>query len=310
MQNKIQNLAILIATKDRHVKLQKLLDSIHKSTKLPNKIVIVYSGRDVKPVSNSFQDKLDLELINSELASQMFQKSIGITTLGNSHQWVLFLDDDVVLESTTIERLFIEYLSNPRFEDCVGFGLSILNRSTREINSITLGILKFFSIYSNIPGTVTKSGHAQSYLDHPVDVEVKWLNGISVWKSSVLYQYPKVQANSSYSAYEDVDFSYKVGKNNKLVFGPKARVINQKIEGNIPLTINQFISGAHQRCRFVCTNYELSMWWLLIAQFIRGLDFIIRPNRSSTIFTRIKVALKLWIEVLIFIIKNKNFDQK
>jgi hypothetical protein len=306
MQNKIQNLAILIATKDRHNQLQKLLESIYESTRLPNKIVIVYSGRDIKPVSNLFQDKLDLAIIHSELASQMFQKSIGIRTLGNSHQWVFFLDDDVVLESDTIERLFIEYLSNPIFEDYAGFGLSILNRSTRAINSITLGILKFFNMYSNIPGTVTKSGHAQSYLDHPVDVEVQWLNGISVWKSNVLSQYPVILDKNVYSAYEDVNFSYKVSKTHKLLFATKVKVINQKTEGCAPLTINQFVYGGYFRYKFVFANIELSKWQLLAAQLIRGVDFTFRPNKSSRIIDRLQASLGLWVNLLVLVLKNKN----
>lgn len=57
MQQTIQNLAILIATKDRHNQLQKLLDSIYESTTLPNKVVIVYSGEDITSVTSSFQKK-------------------------------------------------------------------------------------------------------------------------------------------------------------------------------------------------------------------------------------------------------------
>ena len=236
----------------------------------------------------------------------MFQKSTGIRTLGNSHQWVFFLDDDVVLESATIDTLFTDYLSNPMFEDYVGFGLSISNRSTRAINSITLGILKLFNMYSNIPGTVTKSGHAQSYLDNLVDVEVQWLNGISVWKSNVLSQYPVILEKNIYSAYEDVNFSYNVSKAHKLLFAAKVKVINQKTEGGAPLTINQFVYGGYFRYKFVFANIELSKWQLLAAQLIRGVDFTFRPNKSSRIIDRLQASLGLWVNLLVLVLKNKN----
>ena len=75
MPHTIQNLAILIATKDRHNQLQKLLDSIYKSTNLPNKVVIVYSGKDITSITSSFQKKINLEMIYSPIASQMYQIS-------------------------------------------------------------------------------------------------------------------------------------------------------------------------------------------------------------------------------------------
>jgi GT2 family glycosyltransferase len=308
MQHTIQNLAILIATKDRHNQLQNLLDSICQSSNLPNKVVIVYSGKDITSVANSFQKKINLELIYSPVASQMYQKSIGIKAIGNTNQWVFFLDDDVVLEVDTIKYLYSEYLANPIFKDFVGFGLSILNRSTRKINSFTLGILKFLKLYSNTPGSVTKSGHAQSYLDHPVEIEVKWLNGISVWRSKVLFEYSVIQTDNTYSAYEDVNFSYKVSKNNRLLFAPKAKVVNQSIEGQTPLTINQFVYGGYLRYKFVFANVELSKWWLLVAQLIRGLDFIFRSNKNSRVIERIKASSSLWLNLIVLVLKKKNID--
>jgi len=308
VQYTIENLAILIATKDRHCQLQKLLDSISHSTHLPNKIVIVYSGKDITSIANLFRNKINIDLIFSPVASQMYQKSIGIKALGITHHWVFFLDDDVVLEIDTIEKLYSEYLSNPEFKGFVGFGLSILNRSTRKINSFTLRILKFVNLYSNTPGTVTKSGHAQSYLDHPVEIEVQWLNGISVWKSEVLFQYPIIQTDNTYSAYEDVNFSYKVSKNNKLLFAPKAKVVNQNTEGQTPLTINQFVYGGYLRYKFVFNNVELSKWRLLVAQLVRGLDFTFRSNESSKIIERIAAASILWFNLLVLVLKNKNID--
>jgi GT2 family glycosyltransferase len=306
MQRTIQNLAILIATKDRHNQLEKLLDSIVKSTNLPNKVVIVYSGKNITSVAGSFQKKINLELIYSAVTSQMYQKSIGITALGNTHDWVLFLDDDVVLEANTIEIMNSEYLANSMFVDFVGFGLSILNRSTRKINSITLRILKFLNLYSDTPGTITKSGHAQSYLDHPVEIKVQWLNGISVWRSRVLSQYPVIQTANTYSAYEDVNFSYKIAKSDKLLFAPKAKVINQSTEGQTPLTINQFVYGGYLRYKFVFANVELSKLWLMVAQLVRGLDFIFRSNANSKIIARIAAAFSLWFKLLALVLRNED----
>lgn len=300
------NLAVLIATKDRCIQLQKLFESICASSFLPSKVVVVYSGEDITSLANSFKEKLNIEVIYSEIPSQSAQKLLGIKSLGNRHEWVFFLDDDLLLETDTIKVIFNEYLTNPSYDIYSGFGLSILNRSRRKISSASSRLLKLFHLYSDIPGTITKSGHAQSYLDHPTEIEVQWLNGISVWRSNVLGYYPAILTNISYSAYEDVEFSYKVAKSSKLLFAPKARVVNQSREGNSPLTINQFVYGGYLRYRFVFNNIELSRWRLLIAQFFRGLDFVFRPNGSSKFTLRVRVSIKLWVKLLILMIKNRN----
>ena len=306
MSHTIQNLAVLIATKDRYGQLQKLLESICESSFLPGKIVVVYSGKDITALATSFRNTLNIEFIYSEVASQSAQKLIGIKNLGNKFEWVFFLDDDLLIEADTIKVIFHEYLINPSYKKYSGFGLSILNRSSRKIGFIASKFLKLFDLYSYTPGTITKSGHAQSYLDHPTEIEVQWLNGISVWRSSVLSYYPAILTNISYSAYEDVEFSYKVAKNSKLLFAPKARVVNQSVEGNSPLTINQFVYGGYLRYRFVFNNSELSKGRLLTAQFFRGLDFVFRQNTSSKVTLRVRVAIKLWVKLLILMIKNRN----
>ena len=191
------NLAVLIATKDRCIQLQKLLESICASSFLPSKVVVIYSGKDITSLANSFKEKLNIEVIYSEIASQSAQKLMGIKSLGNKHEWVFFLDDDLLLEIDTIKVIFNEYLTNPAYNKYSGFGLSILNRSRRNISSVTSRLLKLFYLYSDNPGTITKSGHAQSYLDYPTEIEVQWLNGISVWRSNVLSYYPAILTNVS-----------------------------------------------------------------------------------------------------------------
>ena len=101
-------LAILIATKDRIDKLRNLLESVSQSTLLPDKIVIVYSGEDISSLIFQYQKNLNIQIIYSPISSQSVQKSLGIKSLSGDYNWVLFLDDDLVLESNTIKILFAE----------------------------------------------------------------------------------------------------------------------------------------------------------------------------------------------------------
>jgi glycosyltransferase involved in cell wall biosynthesis len=110
------NLSILIATKDRPEKLKLLLDSIAKSTLLPKKIIIVFSGNDISQLLNTYKNVLNIEEIYSEVAGQLLQKRKGINAMTEYDKWVLFLDDDVLVDTNTIEFLVNNYIQNPRFK--------------------------------------------------------------------------------------------------------------------------------------------------------------------------------------------------
>jgi len=303
------DLCVLIATKDRTNELNELLFSISCSTLVPKKVLIVNSGTSISHFKSKYFQKIDLEIIDSDVSSQSFQKSIGINLLSRNYKWILFLDDDVVLESSTLAILYNEYLTSPIFKCYLGFGLGISNRSTRNLNRACKYVLRQLNLFSDTPGSITKSGHAQSYLDHGIQIEVDWLNGISAWNSKVLSHYSSQQFSIPYSAYEDVAFSYKVSKSHKLLFVPRAKVQNQKMEGGSPLTVNQFVYGGYSRYKFVFDNIELSKKWLLVAQIIRSADFIFRKNQSCNTFTRIKVGIKLWVSLAILAVRNKNSDE-
>ena len=300
------SLAILIATKDRINELRKLLESISRSTLLPNKIVIVYSGEDISFLGPEFQSKLNIEIIYSPVASQSFQKSLGIRSLKGDYSWTLFMDDDLVVEKNSLEVLFSEYLNNPKYQSYVGFGLKVLNISARNLNLVEKIFLKLFKLYSDKPGTITKSGHVQSYLLNTTDVEVSWLNGLSVWNSKVLYEYPSEQTTIPYSAYEDVIFSYRVSRHSKLLFAPKVKMQTQKFEVTDILTTQRLIYGGYIRYQFVSSYNEFSKWWLLISQSIRNLDFIVRSTHELNVFRRVIVSTKLWMMLLLFTLRGVN----
>ena len=288
--------------------MSNLLGSISRSTVAPDKIVIVYTGENITSITNQFQKNLNIEVIYSLIASQTLQKSLGIKSLSSKYEWVMFLDDDLVIKPNSLSILLNEYLLNPEYRDFAGFGCGISNRLKRSLNTWKICVLKFFKLYSNTPGSITKSGHAQPYLDNETQIEVQWLNGASVWSSQALDNYHTDLTPIPYSAYEDVDFSYKVSKQSKLMFAPKVEVENQKIEGDAPLSIRQYVYGGYRRFNFVCAHNELSKSWLIAAQVIRSFDFILRSNSQTKIVKRITVAIRLWFHLLHLTIWDKDRD--
>jgi GT2 family glycosyltransferase len=300
------DLCIIIATKDRPEKLNLLLNSISESTLLPKKIIIVYSGSEISNLINIYTNILNIEAIYSEVASQLIQKRIGINALTEHDKWVLFLDDDVVVDANTLETLVIKYIKNPKFKEFAGFGLSITNVEHRQINPLVKIVLFFFRLYSYKPGSITKSGHPQSYLEQKFELEVDWLNGISVWKNSVLSEYSQDDLNLDYSAYEDVIFSYKVSKKHRLQFAANVNVVNQSREGSKPLTSKQFMYGSYMRYYFVTSNKEFSKISLLVSQLLRSYDYIARNKESDGFFHRLNFVYDIWLSLFLAVFKNTD----
>ena len=293
------DLAVLIATKDRLNQITKLLSSIENSTKLPGTVIVIYNGINIESEIERFHTLFQLIIIKSDTPSQVYQKKLGLRALPFHCKWVLFLDDDVVIEPDSIELLYERYIYNPKFMGYGGFGLAIKNRVYRKSNKFIEYLLYLVKLYSSAPGDVTKSGHPQLYLNQNDVCEVKWLNGLSIWARKVTDQYFDVPFISDYAAYEDVIFSHEVNKKFQLLFAFDIFVQDQILENYRPLTSKQFTAGCYARYYFVDTNPDMSKSWLMIGQIIRNIDFILRSRNEGTYLTRIFMTLKIFFVLLL-----------
>jgi len=291
------NFSILIATKNRPKELALLLDSITKSTVLPSKLVIVFSGTDINQIIAKYIPILNIKLIRSEIESQIFQKSKGIESLKINDGWVLFLDDDVLIDNKTIEILVNQYIFNEKYSLYVGFGLAIKNIKNRNLNLLSKLLLYVFKLYSFKPGAITKSGHPQSYLHQNFDCDVSWLNGISLWRSDVLQTYINNDLIVDHSSYEDVIFSYSLNKRYKLRFVSDAIVTSQMQMVSQITSSRQFIYGSYLRYYFVDKNKEFSKYWLLMAQILRSIEYIFVTKDEFSFYSKIKIALDVWFSL-------------
>ena len=300
------NFSILIATKNRPKELVLLLDSIAKSTILPSKLVIVFAGNDINQIVADYTSKLNIELIKSEIASQIFQKSEGIKALKSNEGWVLFLDDDVLIDSKAIEILANHYVCNDKYSQYVGFGLAIKNINYRNLSLLSKLLLYIFKLYSFKPGAITKSGHPQSYLYRNFNCDVSWLNGISLWRSDVIQTYVNNDLIVDYSSYEDVIFSYNLSKTYKLRFLSDVFVTSQiQMAPQITSTL-QFVHGSYLRYYFVDINKEFSKFWLLTAQILRNIEYILIAKDDFNLYNRVKVAMDVWFSLFEASIKKTN----
>jgi len=306
MQTTAADLCLLIATKDRQLNLNNLLASVSNSSLLPGKVIVVYSGTDISEIINKYVAQISIEVIYSPVASQVTQKLIGINSLDQNADWVLFLDDDIILPIDSLSILMNNYIRNPNLGDVCGFGLKVRNLEFRKLTFKQQFFLRPLGLYSNKSGSVLASGHVQNYQELLNDTDTQWLNGVSAWKFKTLKDYNTGFSKIDYAAYEDVIFSYKVSKSNRLFFASSVSVISQNIESYRPLTFTQFKAGAYMRYLFVKKNKELSVTMLLTAQLVRSIDFIKNGDPNISMLSRFIKSSFIWIDLLLDVITKKN----
>ena len=300
------NIAILIATRNNPSKVDRLLDSLVFSSNHITQLIVVSSGENISAIVNKFTGIFNLKYLHSEVSGQIFQKMIGIELIESNIQWVIFLDDDVIMHKNTLDIFVNNYLKNSNFINVCGFGFKVQNLKSRMSNSKLIPFLKLVGLYSDKKGSVLTSGHVQEYQNSLVDTKTHWLNGASAWKVEMLANYNSSFPNIDYAAYEDVIFSYGLSKKNDLLFASKAMLVNQNSEDYTPLTVQRFRAGAYMRYLFVSTNKELSRFRFLVAQIIRTIDFIINGDRSISILLRFSKSCQILFDLLFAILFRTN----
>lgn len=300
------NLTVLIATRNRPEQLNTLLISLRSSAKRISQITIVSSGVDVSHVVNYHQNFIPINYFMSEISGQIAQKIKGIELMPSNTEWVMFLDDDVVLSEYSIDNLIDNYLTSSFYKDVAGFGLNLNNIELRQPRSLTKFFLKKVGLHSDTPGAILKSGHAVKYLGCTKSVYTQWLNGLSVWRYDQLKKYNPKFSKIDYAAYEDVLFSYRVSKQNKLLFAKDVHAHSQTFETISSLTAAQFKAAAYMRFLFVVENEELSKFLMLFAQIFRTLDFIISGDQSLSLLKRSTCSLRIYSDLLYSVLIKIN----
>lgn len=294
--------AVLIATRNRPAQLNTLLFSLRSSAKRISLVTIVSSGIDVSDVVDSHRTFLSIHYLNSVVAGQIAQKAQGIELIPPNIEWVLFLDDDLVISESSINNLIDNYLNNSEYRDVAGFGLNLNNIELRRSKAFVNLFLKIVGLHSNTPGIILKSGHAQSYLGSKRRIYTQWLNGLSVWRYDQLIKYNPIFTKIDYAAYEDVMFSYRVAKQHRLLFANDVYANSQILEKFSSLSAKQFTAAAYMRFLFVVENQELSKFLMLFAQIFRTIDFIKNGDQNLSVGNRTTHSLRIFIDLVFSIL--------
>jgi glycosyltransferase involved in cell wall biosynthesis len=259
--------AVLVATRNRPEELCNLLDSIVDSLMQPNEIVVVSSGVDITEVLNEFS-QLSINHIHIEGYGQIRQKVIGLDSISEKCDWVLFLDDDLRITPTTVSELFQNLKTLERDFKVLGLGVG---ENKSKVITLRQKILSKFG--KPKWGKVSRSGRNFDYQYSQENISTSWLNGASMWNKEALKYYKFEYLDAKYSICEDLIFSYQVSKYGKLFFIPSAKFEFQRDPKPLTDEFGAFKANAYWRLCFVLSNSELSKILFLLTQGIRTVKF-------------------------------------
>jgi glycosyltransferase involved in cell wall biosynthesis len=253
--------AVLVPTRNRPSQLKKLLESLLMSTLKPSQIIIVASGEDIGHLLEIFAKKLPITYLHTEVIGQVNQKKEGLGFLDEKLDWVVFLDDDLLVHPEAFANAFSTLLEQDTVNSrpIIGIGLKISSTTrTNDLSKFGHLLSKLFLLSSATPGLVLKSGQAISYLDETTPFRTEWLNGASIWRRDSAIAYRNLTSSSKYAAYEDVMYSYPQSKIGDLIFSPKSIVVFQENSVTNFEAKDVYECAAYLRMFFVLNNSDLN----------------------------------------------------
>ena len=216
MKNLFNNIAFVVATKDRPIDLHKMLQSLSDQTYIPNQIIVVDASKiSVRSIVKNFQS-LDIKYIYHPRPSAAAQRNIGIKAVNSNMALVGFLDDDVVLENQALE-VMLEFWKTAS-ENLGGCAFNLMNPPpTGGTKLKATALVRWLGLYSREKGVVMPSGWQTLTGTVSETIFVDWLpSTAAVWRRKIFNNFSFDDFFDGYSYLEDLDFSYSVAKKYKL----------------------------------------------------------------------------------------------
>lgn len=215
---------LVICTRNRHLDLERCLESVRKQSHAPSYIFVVDSSTDSlsEHITESFSGQLtssQLKYLRSEERGLVMARNVALKSLPDKATVVHFVDDDTELEPEYLSEINLAILCN---EGNVGAGGRVLAPGVAP-NPLS----HFWHASNQSFGRVLPSGfnigaHASS---SPLNVE--WLPGCSM--SFVVDRIKGLAFDVNRSTWplgEDVDFGLKASSLGTLVHVPTARIVH------------------------------------------------------------------------------------
>jgi len=217
--------SVVVCTKDRPRDLERFIRSLDKQTLLPNELIIVDASNNSRTrqlIECEMQRaKYSTRYIKAEPSSAR-QRNIGAREARS--EYVLFFDDDIILEANFIEVMY-ETFRDFEGQNVGGITGRIINVKTgrKAIHRIEDLFKKLFLLTEIGTGRLKASGFPSLKNDNQfADVNV-FSSCLAAFRRRTFSEFWFDEALGGYAYMEDIDLSYRVGKKYRLLYQPRAK---------------------------------------------------------------------------------------
>ena len=270
-----KDLAVIIPTKDRPKQVKRHLESLAGQNCELERVIVVASGQDIKDIVLGFKEKLPVEYYRSE-SGQIRQRNLGISKLNDLTKLVATMDDDITYKKNAINNMidFWNKLNN----EVAGIGFNIVNLEKHRYSPLK----HLFGMSAKNPGRVLKSGVNTWITNVNQNIKTQWLNGgATVWRKDILLKYKNEPLRSKWAIYEDVIYSYNIGKQHRLYVCSAAQVeVDDSVSYQTKVKFGYFSSNSIVLWRYLFilkneelskTNFFLVMMIHVVSNFIKSI---------------------------------------
>jgi GT2 family glycosyltransferase len=267
-------ISIVVCTKDRLNDLRECVHSVALQTVTPRELVVVdMSETDlVEDWLRTLQREVTFDCKYVKQTSGGLAHARNISVGRCVGDIILFLDDDVVLDSEYLRNMEANYVED-RDNDLGGVeGLIQVERSTRFWRFFNYAFL----LDSPKKGKLLSSGFS-TCPEEPVKMYVETLSGCNMsYRRWIFESFSFDEKLTGYGYVEDQDFSYRVGKKYHLLLEPSARLIHKVTQmgrSDSRSTYRQVILNTHY---FLLKNAALGMrqwlafYWACLGMFLHS----------------------------------------
>jgi len=218
-------IAFVLPTKDRPDEIRTMLRSLEAQDARPAQVIVVDSSAEPSASLPGEFPSLPIEFVRFEgKPSAAAQRNEGASRVSPTLDLICFFDDDQVLLDGALGAM-LRFWSEAS-PDVAGAGFNLVNEiDTRPALVKRSRLAEWLGLYSRTPGAVAPSGWQAlpGVVEHDLDVE--WLTtGAVIWRREVLDHIRFDEFFDGYSYLEDLDFSYSVSREHRLVLVAAAHV--------------------------------------------------------------------------------------
>lgn len=213
-------LGAVIPTKDRPAELLALLECLDRQTRPIDHLVVVdASAESAAPLLEGRLRSSRIEYLRHHPPSAAAQRNAGIARLAGRYPLVGLFDDDIWLAPDAVERMLAFWAS----EASRGVAGAAFNQqgfeSIGEQGSLKRSRLAdALGLYRHTPGRVAPSGWHSLIGTVSRDTAADWIpTTAAIWRAETLRHWRFDEFFHGYSYLEDLDFSYSVSRQARLM---------------------------------------------------------------------------------------------